>query len=845
MPALPLWGIVVLAIASALIIIGLLVCLFRCRRFPGSTVDPAEYTAKKQGFHSIVTTEATSTSNSTQEEKIAMRPTTPTPTTTTASSNSSQPCTPTTTTTSSCSILPSSAHAYSDEPLSEKHHEFDRSIKSNAPTNQSQSDQQSNHIHMSLPLLAPSTSFFADKIEMSPNEANPTFDLYSDKQANSNQSDFVSIHFPSNDAQVPSNDAQVPSNDAQVLSNDAQGDTECPAVFYDTIKSTLRQSVCRKKSPTKNIHINQLFESTSNHSSDNVSPTQRSSYLPSPASQQASPPAPHQPTCMEENAACSPPSNLVGNPNIDLSSPPFRQSMDPISQKEPADVVIGMESVRTVESRPVLEYNIDTMFAWPSTEGEYDDDDGDSDEDEGDKRQSISSVLQNNKSGDDTMSITSGSVHRLVRDSTVVDTDHRSLAARSIANSIRPSLHDMASWWPKEDPSVDQKGADHTRSQSPMMISSNQSISSSSITTKSTSKASIYTSSPKSTFSRATLNKFRIALANEESDEEEGSIEDHPAPEDNEFMAKEEEEKEKDAPSMAPPPAFMDTDIESPPPPPPLSSSPVSPVSPPSLFKGPYREDNEEPSISTRPTSTISAVSNQSARLISPIPELEAAPTAGVAATPSSPIRSSPRNSTLGTSSGNTDSVRRVLQSTWNPNRLSDQGSIASTRTALSQGMSPPGSINPRQLNQHLASLSIQTRLTNRPGLPTGFMNEDLLIANASMGPTPTVSFSSSTVRTMIPENDPIESHVGKKKTTTATMQPKAKQQKQKQPKEMAKAATVGATKDKQSFGTMRTGRQQRGSMPWNTEAAATKPNTNKKTPAQRERDRYLQSLKS
>jgi hypothetical protein len=159
--------------------------------------------------------------------------------------------------------------------------------------------------------------------------------------------------------------------------------------------------------------------------------------------------------------------------------------------------------------------------------------------------------------------------------------------------------------------------------------------------------------------------------------------------------------------------------------------------------------------------------------------------------------------------------------------------------------MSPPGSINPRQLNQHLASLSIQSRLTNRPGLPTGFMNEDLLIANASMGPTPTVSFSSSTVRTMIPENDPIESHVGKKKTTTATVQPKAKHPKQKQPKEMAKAATVGATKDKQSFGTMRTGRQQRGSMPWNTEAAATKPNTNKKTPAQRERDRYLQSLKS
>lgn len=829
MPALPLWGIVVLAIVSASIIIGLLICLFRCRRFPGSTVDPAEYTAKKQGFHSIVTTEATSKSNSTQEEKIAMRPTTPTPTTTTASSSSSQPCTPTTTTTSSCSILPSSAHAYSDEPLSEKHHEFDRSIKSNAPTGQNQANQQSNQIHISLPLLAPSTSFFTDKIELNSDEANRTLTLYSDEQAGPNQSDFISINLPS---------------------NDAHEDAEHPVVFCGTIKSTLRQSICRPKSPTKSMHISQLFETANYPSSDKVindndtSLLQQSSFLPSPASQQLSPPAQHQPTCMEENAACSPPPNLEGSPNMDLSPPPFRQPLGPVCQEEPADVAIGMESVRTVKSRPVPEYNIDTMFAWPSTEDE------DSDDDEGDKRQSISSVLQNNKSGGDTMSITSGSVHRLVRDSTVVDTDHRSLATRSIANSIRPSLHDMASWWPKENPSVDQKENDHARPLSPVMASCSQSISSLSTTTKSTSKASIYTSSPKSTFSRATLNKFRIALANEESDEEEESIEDHPVPEDSGFIAKEEEEQEEEeeyAPPTVSSPTFMDTHIEPP-------SSSITPISTPSPFKGPYREDNEDLSISTRPTSTVSTVSNQSVRLISPIPALASAPTAGaaMAATPSSPIRSSPRNSTLGTSSGNNGSVRRVLQSTWNPNRLSDQGSIASTRTALSQGMSPPGSINPRQLNQHLASLSIQSRLTNRPGLPTGFMNEDLLVPSASMGPAPTVSFSSSTVRTMIPENDPIESHVGKKKATAATtqqqqqqQQPKAKQPKQKQVKEIAKSATVGATKDKQSFGTMRTGRQQRGSMPWNTEAAATKHNTNKKTPAQRERDRYLQSLKS
>ncbi|KAI8334360.1 hypothetical protein BC941DRAFT_432785 [Chlamydoabsidia padenii] len=596
MPALPLWGIVVLAIVVAIVIIGLLVCLFRCRRFPGSTVDPAEYSAKKQGFHSIVT-EATSTSNSsTHEEKIAMRPTTPSPTTTTVSSSSSQPCTPTT---SSCSPS-SAAHAYSDKPLSETHHEFvDRPIKSNAPS---------------------TSSFFTDKMPPD-DEAKRMSELYT----LGNKEEFISIDLSA-----------------------SQGDT--PA-FYNTISHLQLKTTGTVKSTTYRQSLGR----------------------------QKSPPAPHKPACVEENATSSNLDNDEGKPNMSLSLPPIYQSIDDDVHNQASNPNVT-DTIRTVESQKILEYTIDSMFAWPSTEEEDDDD----------NRQSISSIIQG-----DTMSITSGSVHRLVRDSTVIDTDHRSLAARSVANSVRPSLHDMASWWSKENQSVDQMSNTDCRplspsSKQPSSHHSSMSISTTKSSSITTSKASIYTSSPKSTFSRATLNKFRIALANEESDDEVEATEIQTAPL-----------------------TFCDTTTESTPPPisPVSTESPISPESP---STEPHEEEEEEENdhtsmIKSRPSSTVSTVSSQHLRIISPIPEFTSVE--------SPTIRSSPRNSTIGHCGlGNTDSMRRILNR--NTNRLSDQGSIASARTALSQGMSPPGSVNPRQLNQHLASLSIQSRLQNRPGLP-------------------------------------------------------------------------------------------------------------------------------
>ncbi|KAF7725833.1 hypothetical protein EC973_009257 [Apophysomyces ossiformis] len=170
------------------------------------------------------------------------------------------------------------------------------------------------------------------------------------------------------------------------------------------------------------------------------------------------------------------------------------------------------------------------------------------------------------------------------------------------------------------------------------------------------------------------------------------------------------------------------------------------------------------------------------------------------------------------TGRSNVDTIRRMLQATWNANNLKESGSMTSiTSSEMSghstlrmMGISPPGSINPRLQNQHLVSLSLKARqqAPRRPAMPSGFMTGG---GDELQGPTPTASFSSSTVRTMIPEDEqpPIaETKITRDGTISKRITPN----------------TIGH----QSYDTMRQiGRQQkRGGLPW----------TEDKTAAQRER---------
>lgn len=120
------------------------------------------------------------------------------------------------------------------------------------------------------------------------------------------------------------------------------------------------------------------------------------------------------------------------------------------------------------------------------------------------------------------------------------------------------------------------------------------------------------------------------------------------------------------------------------------------------------------------------------------------------------------------TNNGEVDVIRRILQDTWINNVresgsmfsiASDTDTIATTSTQQSSSTQQSGTINsklnPRQQNQALLSKSLLTQqvakrasLVARTGVNTeepGFVPQQ--------GPEPSASFSSSTVRTMVPES--------------------------------------------------------------------------------------------
>ncbi|KAI8138529.1 hypothetical protein BJV82DRAFT_717394 [Fennellomyces sp. T-0311] len=175
-------------------------------------------------------------------------------------------------------------------------------------------------------------------------------------------------------------------------------------------------------------------------------------------------------------------------------------------------------------------------------------------------------------------------------------------------------------------------------------------------------------------------------------------------------------------------------------------------------------------------------------------------------------------NSSISSNTSNVNSVRRTLQETWS----SDHSNSSSANSSVASR------------HHHMLSIRGQHNFQQRPAMPAGFMDEE--------GPMPTASFSSSTVRTMIPEGE----YQDNKEQQKPKQQPKAQQgsfsrsnpinQRQSitlKPKPAPKPAGPPAT-------TVRGGRkQQRGGIPWMSGQSSTD-----KTPAQREKDRYLQSLK-
>lgn len=189
--------------------------------------------------------------------------------------------------------------------------------------------------------------------------------------------------------------------------------------------------------------------------------------------------------------------------------------------------------------------------------------------------------------------------------------------------------------------------------------------------------------------------------------------------------------------------------------------------------------------------------------------------------TPSSPIvpdsPSSSKNNTLRKMGSNVDTIRRMLQSSWSGNNLKESGSSSSLSSSDYMGSvgssyrpiaSPLGSVNPRLQNQHLVSLSLKANAVqqrSRPSMPVDFMNN-------GDGPIPTASFSSSTVRTMIPADEE-ETERSKPKSSVVSSLLGSRQ-----PRQPSKLGDGGRINNKKIV-------------------------AGKKTPAQIEREKYLKSL--
>jgi hypothetical protein len=197
----------------------------------------------------------------------------------------------------------------------------------------------------------------------------------------------------------------------------------------------------------------------------------------------------------------------------------------------------------------------------------------------------------------------------------------------------------------------------------------------------------------------------------------------------------------------------------------------------------------------------------------------------------------SSKNNTLRNKMGsNVDTIRRMLQSSWSGNNLKESGSshslasssgdmtIGSVDSSFRSVASPLGSINPRLQNQHLVSLSLKAQqhqqARSRPSMPVGFMEE---------GPTPTASFSSSTVRTMIPAEEEQEPQQQQSRLRT-------------QEKKSSVITGLLGSRQNDNNNNNNNNRLQ------NSKVGTSGFNNNKKqlqdkTPAQKEREKYLKSL--
>lgn len=703
------------------------------------------------------------------------------------------------------------------------------------------SSVSTDEIKINLPLPPPNLSFFTDKMELDSIEANDIYNSYLNQQQ-----DYVSIDLDDSKPFLSSAAATIQQKTA-------------------TIRSTLRQSMRRKSVTNKSGSIaplNQFFDNMSNNTSTSSirSPTKSpaesarmsrqssstSSRFPRSIVGQSTPslpttilppPSPRPDSPLEYFSRNSSKKSLVRHEspeNEELNSnkimidtiPPESYFSLPMSPSTPSP--LGLKTITSVPTQAIT----DTDYSMVDEINKYDMNEVDDDSQHSNQEEKENQEATNTDSPLEAASAARKiirSASRKSRTRSMIITDEAAHAMFShFANGQIPSTPTSNS----VSKYATLRGSNKKNFSEVSLDINNWT----STKVADTSAASPSSSSPKRTLMSSTLSGSATVSGRKALQSQQSNIDNQGDSSDNLLAGRNDNTKSatlgKKSGTAAP-----------------LNGSSTSPKSLRNLFSHPSQEDVKQEQISTKDQSDSiilkSAPSSARTSLSIVTTDIHKVENNTLKTTPGSPITVesispySSKNNTLRKMGNNVDTIRRMLQSSWSGNNLKESGSnhslssssagdrnssyMDSVGSSYRPVASPLGSVNPRLQNQHLVSLSLKASTSQtartRPSMPIGFMNDETNIeGGGGGGPTPTASFSSSTVRTMIPAE---EAEGGQSKLKM-------------QEKKSSISGMLGSRQQNRSHQPSRLGNNTR-----------KQPQQTGKTPAQKEREKYLESLKA
>ncbi|KAF1806960.1 hypothetical protein FB192DRAFT_1465093 [Mucor lusitanicus] len=776
---LPIWAVVIIVVVVIALVAMAVFCVKkrRSRSLSVDTIHRKEDEKKSMStssFQTLVTQKQKTLLNPTKSETSAssitaslphsLPPALPTPAAQASSATAKKTATAVTPQSNEKTDKPASDHHASDYPPPEPPQE----------------------IKISLPLPPPSTSFFSDKMELDGDDAQDFYAMYLNSKSKQDNS-FISI------------DLDMPSFYSNVQQKAA------------TIKSTLRQSLRVKQKSNRNS-VQQLFSDESSRKSGDdatvIVPLKQDS--PKVVIDMTPPTAPLLPPPAQRQDI-----NIITQ---STTNPSIKSEADESPITPNPNLQEPVRAAKRVIRSASRKSKTRSMVIPDLTE--------DHDENGNGKRSKHGSIryasIRGPKSNGEHMTITSGSMRRLVRESILFDDDalplpsSAAIASSSMAATASPaakkSVVDIAGWWdatPKTSTDTNSKpvvvvaattehvnenhlplntasGLDSTSSNTPNQYraSLSASIFAGTLSKASGSNASLFSdlkedavnhsnggvsrhgSFRRGTLGRNTLRSITATATNGVNKSLKGlfdyssstSLSNKVVPDDSQKMELDSEPVvstfESALEEKVDPP--VTTNSSNRPTPPTVSYLKTSESS--TKYALSDDEDTNDKDESSKKTALDDMAHPESPTLPqghydlpSGSNKVEAAP---------SLIEKPAQDSMLTvptTHKGEVDTIRRMLQDTWitnmkesasNYSMLSEADSVATTSTQSTVS----SKLAPRQQQSLLSKSLLTQQVAKRASLLARHNGEEEFIPQ--QGPEPSASFSSSTVRTMVPANE-------------------------------------------------------------------------------------------